>query len=102
VKNHIKDLGERTPRAQQVGSQSSPMRKRGYSDIDDCNLKALKLNTKASLQKYCEKKIKVVNDKHTGKVKGKKTEIHQRSPTMTKKQQRKSNDLLDCSSSSSS
>lgn len=45
------DSDDKIPRIAQVGGQSSPMRKRGYSDIDDCNLAALRLNTKASLSK---------------------------------------------------
>ena len=45
------------------------MRKRGYSDIDDSNLRALRLNTKASLSKQCEKTIKEVKDKNLGESK---------------------------------
>jgi hypothetical protein len=41
----------------------SPLRKRGYSDVDQINFKELKLNIKASLQKVCDKKIKVSDKK---------------------------------------
>jgi len=78
------------------------IRKRGYSDIDDCNLKALELNTKASLQKHCEQKIKVVKDKHTGKAKEKQVETHQRSPHTKERKREKGSDILDSSSSNSS
>lgn len=38
--------------------QSSLIRKRGYSDVDQNNLQALKLNTEASLHKELDRKIK--------------------------------------------
>jgi hypothetical protein len=41
-----------------VRKQASLIRKRGYSDIDQNNLQALKLNTEASLHKELDRKIK--------------------------------------------
>lgn len=39
-------------------TSESPLRKRGYSDVDQINFNDLKLNIKASLQKTIDKKIK--------------------------------------------
>ena len=41
-----------------VRKQASLIRKRGYSDVDQNNLQALKLNTEASLHKELDRKIK--------------------------------------------
>jgi hypothetical protein len=46
-------------KAPDSGDIDSPLRKRGYSDVDQINFAELKLNIKASLQKVCDKKIKV-------------------------------------------
>lgn len=46
----LQSLGEELKTHEEKVSRS-PLRKRGYSDFDQVNLKALKLNMKASLQK---------------------------------------------------
>jgi hypothetical protein len=50
-------------KAPDSGENESPLRKRGYSDVDQINFLELKLNIKASLQKVCDKKIKVCDKK---------------------------------------